>query len=184
MRMATLNGDLIKVKRLIDKGADVNDRSKYFSPALITAARTGQVEWVDLLLKAGADVNICEHDLFHTLTVLHCAAMNGHHKCVKLLLKSGPDVNSFVHKGLGHTALHAAAGYKGHNICLRELIEAGATVNAVECSENPPLFTACGNILSVRLLLLAGAHVNTVNHRAQDTFTYYASHRHPSLEQL
>ena len=160
----------------------MNDVSKYFSPALITAARAGEAKCVDLLLKAGAD--ICERDLFRTLKALDSAAVNGHHKSVKLLLKAGADVNAFYHKGFGHTALHAAVDYRGHSICLRELIEAGADVNAVDCFGNPPLFTACGNNLSVRLLLLARASVNMVNNRCQDILTYYTYHRNPSPEQL
>jgi len=54
---AAKEGDLIKVNRLIQEGADVNVRSKTGATPLHGAARTGHKDVAELLISKGANVN-------------------------------------------------------------------------------------------------------------------------------
>jgi len=54
---AVAKGDLDAVKKFIEYGADVNEKSNGLTPLMI-AARYNQVEIIDLLLKNGANVKV------------------------------------------------------------------------------------------------------------------------------
>ena len=70
---------------------------------LLNTARKGNVEYIDKLIKAGADVNkIGVGDR----TSLICVASLGHHKCVDILIQAGADVN--IQDKYGKTALISA----------------------------------------------------------------------------
>ena len=57
VKAVTVN-DTEKIKRLIDKGADVNGQNKYGMTPLLTAVSYSCVESVKLLLELGADPNL------------------------------------------------------------------------------------------------------------------------------
>ena len=69
---------------------------------------------VDLLLKAGADVNMAD---IHGNTALGYAAYYGQHDLARMLIKSGADVNTSGQNGITPIFLAAQAG---HNDCLEE----------------------------------------------------------------
>jgi ankyrin repeat protein len=54
---AVIQGDMLTVKRLIDLGEDINQKSLGMTPAMY-AARYNKVEVLSLLIKNGADLNI------------------------------------------------------------------------------------------------------------------------------
>ena len=54
---ASKNGDAPKVKELIAKGGNVNEKDKYGSTALIYAVNSNSSDCVKLLSANGADVN-------------------------------------------------------------------------------------------------------------------------------
>ena len=94
-------GNTQTVRRLIDEGADINVQSKLHFPhtALTTACRRGHLEMVDLLIKAGANLELGEP------TPMMFASFEGHENLVTLLLKQGANINV---QGRTHTALAAA----------------------------------------------------------------------------
>ena len=92
--------------------------------ALTKAAGNGHDKCVNLLIKAGANVNKQGEDVN---TALVNAIINGHEKCVNLLLKAGAGVNLVCGS---ETALTAVAG-SGHHKCLELLIKAGSDVNGL-----------------------------------------------------
>lgn len=57
VKAVTVN-DTKEIKRLIDKGADVNGQNKYGMTPLLTAVSYSCVESVKLLLELGADPNL------------------------------------------------------------------------------------------------------------------------------
>lgn len=89
---ASYEGDLAKVKKLYDEGADINAESKanYDTTALVTAANSGKIEVVNFLLDKGVDVN---QKTSGKSTALSGALLGGHVDMVKLLISKGADVN-------------------------------------------------------------------------------------------
>jgi len=104
------------VKRLFAL-ADVNMRaSQHGQTALMLAVSHGRLDMVQLLLEAGADVNIRDED---GSTALMCAAEHGHVEIVKLLMHH-PDINLAATDNDGLTALSVAmeAGHRDIGVLL------------------------------------------------------------------
>ncbi|XP_041362156.1 ankyrin repeat domain-containing protein 50-like [Gigantopelta aegis] len=101
--------------------------------ALHHAAMKGHADIMDMLLKAGSDVNAQEKNGW---TALHNACYWCHPKAVKVLLRHSCDINL---KNKDHrTALHETARSKEEDErklaeIVRDLIAAGADVNAKGC---------------------------------------------------
>ena len=86
---AAKEGDVAKIRTLLNKGAQVNARSKGGFTPLHQATR--HVEAIRALLRAGADVNARDKGEF---TPLHFAAFWGRVEAVRALLKAGALVNA------------------------------------------------------------------------------------------
>ena len=93
--------------------------------ALMRAARDGETQDIETLLKHGVEVNAMDKTGW---TALIYASARGDSKSVKLLLKANADANA-KDEG-GYTALMAAAQY-GRDPIVRLLLSGGADVNAV-----------------------------------------------------
>ena len=133
------------------------------SESLIDAVADDDIEQVQSLLAAGADVN-AKHD---GVVAIHAA---GSVAMAKLLIEAGADVNVKEDKE-GMTALHIAARrgggsparhYRGDSAVAQVLIEAGADINAAAKDQVTPLHAAAiaCNVAPAKALLLAGAEVN------------------------
>ncbi len=88
---AVQNDDVAMVRKLLEKGADVNIQTTNFwgGTALMIAAEKGNEEIVRLLLKYGADINIRDN---YKETALVLAVKKGYENIVRLLLEQGADV--------------------------------------------------------------------------------------------
>lgn len=84
---AARKGDAAAVKALLDKGVDVNAKTRYGATALSYACDKGHVDVVKLLIERGADVNA--KDTFYGEVPLGWALSKGHAPIVKLLLDKG-----------------------------------------------------------------------------------------------
>ncbi len=80
-------GDAARVTAALDKGADVNAKTRYGATALTFAADKGHLEIVKLLIARGADVNV--QDTFYQMRAINMAMMNNHPDVVTLLLERG-----------------------------------------------------------------------------------------------
>ena len=89
---------------LIKAGVDVNYTRKNKYTVLMAAASRGNIKCLELLLKAGADVN--------SEKIL--AAESDHNRCVEILLNQGADVNK--QDSNARTALMLAANWGGYDI--------------------------------------------------------------------
>jgi serine/threonine-protein phosphatase 6 regulatory ankyrin repeat subunit A/serine/threonine-protein phosphatase 6 regulatory ankyrin repeat subunit B len=137
---AVAKGKTEAVIHLIENGADVNLCEcglKGRSP-LQAAAEYGNLEIMDCLIKAGANVNV--HDS-EDPTPLFCAVAKGKTEAVIHLIENGADVNLCECGLKGRSPLHAAAEY-GNLEIMDCLIKAGANVNVLNSNGATPLFRA------------------------------------------
>jgi ankyrin repeat protein/beta-lactamase regulating signal transducer with metallopeptidase domain len=94
---AALTGDINKVRSLLSKGADVNEKDPGGKTALHCASEEGHAEVARLLISQGARVNAT--NTVEALTPLHYAARRGSKQTVELLLSKGADVNAKSREG-------------------------------------------------------------------------------------
>ena len=152
--------DLGVVRRLLERGADVNAvDGDWDTPLQVASGRnSGKIDLVKLLLEHGAEVNALGG--MHG-NALQAAYAGDNDDVVQLLLEWGADPGKeggpYVHW------LARAAGSGNHAIC-KLLLEKGADVNALGGVYGTPLEAACasGRTSVVRLLLQAGADVHQV----------------------
>ncbi len=130
---------LEEVRNLIEQGALANARdhsvkekihigtSKSRNTALMIAAKNGNLEICELLLKSGALINAHNTQI---KTALHCAAKNGNPSVIALLLKNGAKINAMAIPPIYVTPLIAAAKFKNH-AAAQLLIESGADMHLI-----------------------------------------------------
>jgi hypothetical protein len=116
---AAVNGNLTELNRLLTRNPSLSDRQN----ALMWAARFGQPESIELLVKAGADPNA--RSGVNDWTVLMHAIHKEQPHAVLALLNNGANPN--LAGGHGDTPLIMAAGY-GYTGIVRMLIEHGADI--------------------------------------------------------
>uniref|UniRef100_A0A803QH44 Uncharacterized protein n=1 Tax=Cannabis sativa TaxID=3483 RepID=A0A803QH44_CANSA len=154
---AAANGDRSMVGMLIQMGADPTIRNDRGRSALdvardkrhsevvevlergeevLMAARRGDTECLELLLKTGAIINY--RDLYG-LTALHVAAMKGHEDVLAMLVEFGGDLDSRDDEG--HSPLHSAV-VGGSLEAVVMLVRKGAHVDVENNSKVTPLYMA------------------------------------------
>jgi ankyrin repeat protein len=143
------------VKRLRE-GYNPNTEFKAGVPMLHFGAMKGDVNMVELLLGAGADIEIKGTN---GMTALHGAAMNGKSDIVKLLLEQGAGTENVLDgKYREETPLFLAV-MGSHVESARALLDGGANANAKNSDGMSLLHTSAfqGNRPITKLLLKNGA---------------------------
>lgn len=120
---AASNGDVPRVRQLLDRGADPNARGAMERTALQYAAETNRIEVGRLLLDAGADIDAYDNT---RLTPLIMAAERSHTVFATMLLAEGANVN--IAHVQGWTALIDAAR-TGNRELTELLLARGADVD-------------------------------------------------------
>jgi uncharacterized protein len=169
---AARDGQVQRIRDLLDHGASIEHKSSDGATALIWAARSGHAHAIHELLGRGALAN---HQDDKGETALLLAASCGCINAVKKLLDHGAEINH--QNRYGRTALHIAASYprnsehpddtmaarhQGHDEVVRELLLRGADTEYREYHEfggRQPVSAAAktGNVTAVLDLLNAGA---------------------------
>lgn len=165
LHYAAEDGDVDKVKQLIEQGADVNAKGRLGHTPLHMACMglKEHLEVVKLLIAKGADVNAkSAHRSSSGETPLHFAAEWRHLEIVQLLVAKGADVNAKSDNGT--TPLHSAGFLGGRVDVVEFLISKGADVNAKTDRGATPLHSAAhgGNASVVEFLIKQGADVNAL----------------------
>lgn len=131
---AVTAGDIERVRRLIDQGAEVDARYPVLNgfndghTPLLVAARDGHTEIVRLLVAAGADVNATEPTF--GAVPLHKAVYNGHVDITRILVDTIDVDLDFQGATNGYTPLHDAL-WHGYEECARVLLASGARLDLV-----------------------------------------------------
>ena len=160
LMLAVENGQEEMLKLLLQKDGIKLDLFNYSdNTALMLASKKGCIKIVEMLLRAGADVNL---SLALEKTALIYASEEKHIEVIDLLLGAGANINFIT--GSGMTALTVAI-VKNNEEVVEHLLNRGAFLN-IE-AENPSykkgaLFWAIkkGNPSMVQLLLKYGADVD------------------------
>ena len=139
--------------------------------ALSEAVYSGNDHIVQMMINAGADVNLVVHRM--APLPLMIAAELGNSRSVELLLHAGANVNQVASDG--KTALNCPVWKISNNPCTRLLVEAGADANASGKDGNTCLITAAfhENLPIVKLLLREGALINKVNRGGVNAIHFY-----------
>ena len=131
-----------EVKRLIESGADVNERNLYmnmsYETVLDMAIRTSSLEMVKYLLEYGADIN-CKNILNET--ALHSAVKFGCLEKIKYLVEHGAKVTREDCRGRC-TVLWSAC-FKGNHVIVDYLLQHGGIEDLNTQDEDSPLYIAC-----------------------------------------
>lgn len=176
---AIQEGDLETVKKIVESGANVNERDILGYPPLNHAAACGNKAIAEYLISKGADIHGKDKEEY---TPLHMAAFFGAKDIAEILLREGADVNSLNKSRT--TPLHSAAGawdpldtemsvmavaisfdeeIMKSVIAISELlISKGANPNAKDVGGSTPLhWAAQRNRVSIaELLITRGADIN------------------------
>ena len=156
---AAMRGDATAVKKLLKDGVDVGAAQGDGMTALHWAAERGDVELVELLVYAGANVQAVTR--IGLYTPLHLAAKKGNSGVVGVLIKGGAGVNAKANPS-GATAIHLAA-LSGSADVINQLADAKAEVNARESEwdQTPLIFAASANRAdAIKALITRGADAN------------------------
>jgi ankyrin repeat protein len=154
-------GDIDAVKSLLKKDIYIHAQDKEGRCALVAAAYNNYLEIVDLLIAAGADVNMKDNTLQSAYLI---STSEGYTELLIKTLKSGADVHCT--DSYNGTGLIRAAD-RGHVEVIKELLETDIRVNHINRLGWTALLEAI--ILGdggeqhtevVRLLVDAGADVN------------------------
>ena len=152
---AVKRGEKEKIKKLIERGADVNTQEN-LEPILFRTIKLNEIEISKLLIENGADVN--SKSITDT-TVLMLAARIGQIEIVKLLIEKGANVNA-EEKGNSTALMEAAGSISDKSFEISEiLIKNGADVNAKDIVGVTPMTSAVkqGNFKTAELLKKHGA---------------------------
>jgi ankyrin repeat protein len=190
-------GNAQKVRLLLEKAPDrrayVNKATRLGRTALtVAAATTGALDSIKLLLTAGAEVNIADTD---GVTPLIAASLADNAAVVRLLAEKGADINAKTTLAAPATALMGAA-HAGNTELTKFLLSRKADVKAISSDrsgnvKNGPvafgyvnalhLAVIGGSVETVRLLLEAGAPVDTKDVRGMTALMIAVSTDRPNV---
>ncbi|NWZ45067.1 ANKR6 protein, partial [Brachypodius atriceps] len=167
--VAAYKGQVENVVQLINRGAKVAV-TKHGRTPLHLAAYKGHLHVVQVLLKAGCDLDIQDDG---DQTALHRAAVVGNTDIISTLIQEGCALDRQDKDG--NTALHEVC-WHGFSQSAKVLVKAGANVLAKNKAGNTPLHLACQNShsQSTRVLLLGGSRADLKNN-AGDTCLHVAA---------
>lgn len=111
------NGNVIRVKRALDRGTPVNARKEGYT-ALHRACQAGQVTVVKLLIERGADINA---RTFGYYGPIHWAASAGHKEIIEILIEAGADTTAPLQNGKLAYQLAQEEGHKEISVWLEKI---------------------------------------------------------------
>jgi cytohesin len=156
LHKAAFEGNLDKVRQLLERGTEVDTRDDLGWTASFWALSAGHKDVFQYLLSKGADVTARTNG---GRTLLHQASKAGFTDIFNQLIAKGADVN--LKDKDGETPLQHAAS-EGHKEVVKLLVAKGADINVAAKNGRHPLGDAAlaGHEDVVKLLIASGADVN------------------------
>ncbi|OWK01410.1 ANKRD6 [Cervus elaphus hippelaphus] len=144
------------------------------------AANKGHLSVVQILLKAGCDLDVQDDG---DQTALHRATVVGNTEVIAALIQEGCALDRQDKDG--NTALHEAS-WHGFSQSAKLLVKAGANVLAKNKAGNTALHLACQNshAQSTRVLLLGGSRADLKNNAGDTCLHVAARYNHLSIIKL
>jgi len=153
LRQAVEDGNIERVKQLIEEGADVNVKYRRGTTVLHLASGVGRMDMVELLVSKGAKINAPDKNGW---TPLHEAADKSHVDIVKFLMAEGAEFSP----------IHMAA-YFGELDKIKSLVVKDVNVNEKDTVGFTPLHSAvCGKQIETADFLLN----NNTDANAKDNY--------------
>ncbi len=159
-----LDGHFARIARLlIDAGATVDEKDMEIKhigeTALFRAARKQRHKCIEVLLSAGADVNVISN---MGDTILHVYRKDAHHT-IELINSCGV-TNINARNKEGNTALHVRVMHSDTGNSVTLVLNAGADPMIFNNEGLTPLHVACryGKVRSIERLLAHGVDINTI----------------------
>ncbi len=157
-------GNLVHSKQFLVLGADINLKDEKGNTALHLTVKKGNGQIVRFLLANGARVNLKDKEGH---TPLHLAVKYKMMSVARILLSNGADSNALnSHK---QSPLHVVCTMQLPKIT-KLLLSYEGDLKALDLHGNTPLHYAAGvrsNSEVIQILIRAGAHIDTVNHKDQ-----------------
>ena len=113
-----------KVKDLIAKGENLDEKNASGTTLLIDAAHQGYSKIVEILVSGGANVNATNS--VNGKSALYEASTNGYLEIVKYLYEASADINAKDSEGITPLMM---ASFGGHIDLVKYLVDNGADVN-------------------------------------------------------
>ncbi len=127
---AVADGDVQRVRALLDRGIDVDARDRYGQTALMRAAHAGQREIVETLVAYRANLNMTAK---YGLSALMLAVVAGHADVARLLATAGADLS------LRGTGAPGFAGKTAHELAAaRGMVELSADLTPTSAASDSP----------------------------------------------
>lgn len=146
--LAVAAGNIEEVDRLLEEGANPNEKAMMGHSPLIMATRSDYTLIAERLLKAGADSN--QKDNLSWAPLHHAIKTdNANLDMIAILVRNGADVN--VTDGYLRTPLHRAAQF-GHVQAVQLLLRLGANPNAQDENGWTPLDRGRAHPAIIRVL--------------------------------
>lgn len=173
---AVIGGDLDDIQYALDAGGELTAVDRLKRPLLCIAATQGQPGSVDVLIRAGADVNGCEKE--QRYSPLHSASICGNLEAANSLIAAGANVASVNHEQA--TPLHFVAhASRNRRELVNLLIQEGANIQAPDKDGNTPLHAAArhSNGEMAQALLAHGADPDCRNLKGKKPSEVFAKFR-------
>ncbi|XP_059146856.1 ankyrin repeat domain-containing protein 29-like [Physella acuta] len=166
---ATFNGEETRLQKILNEGVSTDEKNK----ALLVASALGRLQFLKLLIRNGAEVNVCDT---YGVTPLMESAMGDHVDCLSELINHKADLD--IQNINGATALMLAAMY-GHEKCLKMLIRSKSKLIIQDNDGLSALMHATkqNGLKCVEILLEAKASVWPRDKESNNTVTMYAAER-------
>ncbi|UXI15987.1 Sorting nexin-9 [Sarcoptes scabiei] len=159
---------------------EINSVNECWQTSLTMACMNNNLEIVERLIKAGADVNMKDKQ---GRTAAHWASFKGYHQILDCLLRAG--IKADERDQDGKTALHLAAEY-GFKKALNTLIEHKSDIFSTDSKGRTALMiaSALGYLEVVAKLIEYGANVNSKDKKGNTALHLSVIGNHPRVAQL
>jgi ankyrin repeat protein len=174
-------GYLLAAQLLIEKGVDIEARTKVGETPLILASESGMESTAKMLLERGANIEATGDD---EATPLLRAIRHSRIKLVKLLLKNNANIEASDSEG--DTALNLAVMYSNEEM-VKYLLKKGANHEAQNNDGRTALLCAVtkGRHKNVEILLELGVDVDAKDRRGRSALNYaMGQHRNGTIAKM